>query len=1747
MMLPVEESAADVGGNLTAEKGLTTSSVVLPETSLPDKHAVHEVLEEPLNGTAAPQDASTEQEAAKGAQELESAQPGDNILGPEVGEGHLCANGGRQRRASALAATRKVSDYIVQESKSIRELRNDLQAEVGQSTKRQGKKRKASPTTPLSMPVKTSPSSSAAEACTQQLWEGSSDGEAGPVPVPAAAELALTAPAQEEAAAAPLQTSVAELPTANGCAEHHAGAPAEAPELPAAAAADTVEPDGEAPSTVHDAIAAPPVEVDAAPVNVEIATVAEDASPASDDVQPAAAETQAVLDGLIQAAEGDATVDVDGSAPPVEAADEEEADEIDEGAEEMSEEETAEGDKEWPPQGSSLAAEAALLPGRTQYVRKSALEARTKIAAPRMKRKYTRRVADGGEPNHEGNTGEPAPEGGQQGAEVATPPVAPGEKASFFPSGKRRGRPPGSRNLRPRGRGRGRGRGRWGSARRSRTQDTPSDDDDAAELADDAQLPAMSPTASYYKDQEMEMDTLHGCTKCRFNASGCGACRDAPILERPKSVRWKPDAARPQTSVPLAPTFYPTPEEFEDPVAYINKIRPEGEKAGIACIVPPEGWDPPFALEKGTNGQSAESFRFSIRKQLTSHLCMRSVNTGKATKRAPSRYDRGGDEEDHAHEHTEFGFVTLERPYTLKSFAAYADWVKALHFSDPPPKNFSEPVPSKKRKLCNYSGPEPTVEEIEAEFWRIVESPDEVVESLYGQDLDSGHHGSGFPLPPFRQRLLEAHLAATEGKKEGEGRKFTPEEAAYSEHKWNINNMPRCKGSVLRYLVGEELITGVMVPWLYVGSCLSAFCWHVEDHALYSVNYLHMGAPKVWYGVPAHASEALEIAMRDALPHLFEHSPDLLYQLVTLVSPTQLRARGVPVHRLVHKEGSFVITFPNAYHAGFNTGFNCAEAVNFGPPDWLPWGTYVADKYRREGRSATLSHDALLIALVGAAPDVSERLKREAEAAEAERVKVKLTADEDAGTVSVELCVPSQPADVKMEDGDVKMEEASEPAEEPSDRASSQQTATTSGRDYVPGESTDLSFLDPINRADTPPRAIQLAAAELSLRIEQNRLRLNTGLGDAVNTITRRRMCGKVGAMDADGVHTNTEDVDCEVCKGDLHLWAVVSVKCPGRATCAEHASALGCPVEDIVLLYRFTLEELETFLEDAKRLIPGAAEAIDHALEHKAHQKHEPGVIKLGPISMGQRLRIGGDVDSDEEAEDATPSPLPAAQPQLVKRQYKRKTVDASEGPPKPKRKYTRRSNKWKTKKTKPLNSDDEDEQMPDVDGGEAEAGLEASAGDGLRRTRRPRAATRNISELLADAEDSFGEEELEVEPEPDSEQEGRRGGGKRRGLPTKRGGRRRSSAAEGGSQEPLPIIEHELAAQPLPYEVPTMSVPSVPVPVWPPKVPPPVVSPVAPSPPITTGVPQLPPSAAPVAPVPQMIPIAMLAELQRLMAHNAAVAASGNKPPGSISFNPYELLAHAANEHQNGGQGMLPLMQTLARLLPLAAIQNSQPPPSQSAPAPAALPFVAQPAHQPGSAQLDHQAAFPTSAASASFPQFSAPYPGLPNLPTAGWPPGFTGSTPMFQQPATAPQQPAWPPVALMPQPTYAAQSQPLPPGAQPPQVAHAAPAGPAVPVPGLAQPAVLPEQPPAGGAQPASELPQSGSPEELQQQAAPSIQPMTALEEAVSRAEAQALDTDWPAGAFAQAAAPVRQLEPLAAAEFTAMINQAHSHAG
>lgn len=54
---------------------------------------------------------------------------------------------------------------------------------------------------------------------------------------------------------------------------------------------------------------------------------------------------------------------------------------------------------------------------------------------------------------------------------------------------------------------------------------------------------------------------------------------------------------------------------------------------------------------------------------------------------------------------------------------------------------------------------------------------------------------------------------------------------------WNLNNMPVLDASVLTHITAD--ICGMKVPWLYVGMCFSAFCWHIEDHWSYSINYLH--------------------------------------------------------------------------------------------------------------------------------------------------------------------------------------------------------------------------------------------------------------------------------------------------------------------------------------------------------------------------------------------------------------------------------------------------------------------------------------------------------------------------------------------------------------------------------------------------------------------------------------------------------------------------------------------------------------------------------------------------------------------------------------------------------------------------------------------------------------------------------------------------------------------------------------------
>mmetsp|Transcript_22384 Transcript_22384/g.34093 ORF Transcript_22384/g.34093 Transcript_22384/m.34093 type:complete len:98 (+) Transcript_22384:755-1048(+) len=60
-----------------------------------------------------------------------------------------------------------------------------------------------------------------------------------------------------------------------------------------------------------------------------------------------------------------------------------------------------------------------------------------------------------------------------------------------------------------------------------------------------------------------------------------------------------------------------------------------------------------------------------------------------------------------------------------------------------------------------------------------------------------------------------------------------------------------------------------------------------------------------------------------------------------MINPYLLKShyKDMGIHKMIHNPGEFIITFGGTYHAGFNWGFNIAEAVNFATINWLDFFT----------------------------------------------------------------------------------------------------------------------------------------------------------------------------------------------------------------------------------------------------------------------------------------------------------------------------------------------------------------------------------------------------------------------------------------------------------------------------------------------------------------------------------------------------------------------------------------------------------------------------------------------------------------------------------------------------------------------------------------------------------------------------------------------------------------------------------------
>lgn len=156
---------------------------------------------------------------------------------------------------------------------------------------------------------------------------------------------------------------------------------------------------------------------------------------------------------------------------------------------------------------------------------------------------------------------------------------------------------------------------------------------------------------------------------------------------------------------------------------------------------------------------------------------------------------------------------------------------------------------------------------------------------------------------------------------------------------WNPNHLGTLTDSVAKvYSTNRKILedkVGVTSPFIYHGGPISTFGLHCEDSNLCSFSYNHGPSAKIWYIIPPKNATQLENVMRKTFPDDFKICDGILQHKYFFLTREFLEKHQIPYARVVQKANQVVVLSPHAYHFGFNTGPNVAEAVNFGTHRWL--------------------------------------------------------------------------------------------------------------------------------------------------------------------------------------------------------------------------------------------------------------------------------------------------------------------------------------------------------------------------------------------------------------------------------------------------------------------------------------------------------------------------------------------------------------------------------------------------------------------------------------------------------------------------------------------------------------------------------------------------------------------------------------------------------------------------------------------
>lgn len=142
----------------------------------------------------------------------------------------------------------------------------------------------------------------------------------------------------------------------------------------------------------------------------------------------------------------------------------------------------------------------------------------------------------------------------------------------------------------------------------------------------------------------------------------------------------------------------------------------------------------------------------------------------------------------------------------------------------------------------------------------------------------------------------------------------------------------------------KHKIVGIHTPFFYFGAAHTIFALHAEDYNAMSLNYHHFGADKIWRVVSPRYYHVVEdfvaarlldsTAARKGRKFSDRKCSQFVRHASIYLPGTTLEVAGARSIQFRQHPGELVITWPLAYHEGYNEGVNINEACGYGHKSW---------------------------------------------------------------------------------------------------------------------------------------------------------------------------------------------------------------------------------------------------------------------------------------------------------------------------------------------------------------------------------------------------------------------------------------------------------------------------------------------------------------------------------------------------------------------------------------------------------------------------------------------------------------------------------------------------------------------------------------------------------------------------------------------------------------------------------------------